>query len=1075
MEGDQLAESHHLLSSTPVNISPDAKNCLLRVYCQKDYSDTIVVRATTCLEPYRSLAERRMHIDEVYDHIDTISINSIPQDDAQALRTMLMSMFQEADEDKNGYLTYEEYQTLMNLIEVGISPQELRFVIAEADDNENGYIDYKEFVPLAVDMIQAFRARVRAQKNMEAVEEAINDEVLQLVSKEEVHRVTEYFFDEIKTFDPRGVGALRITDMRMCLKNVAQTAALSVNERNLLFQSFPTDTFGRLIYKDFEKNLFEVKVATMRNMILESQGSDIHRILMQLCREEDRKIANQSNVYGGEGDSTVPLTGWLPMRSLVNLMVGSPRLCLSRLQVMVITSEADVVDGKVNYHVFCPVAAKTIELMFEPKALKQRAELIDTSDLSPEILLNGTSNEVFVERLEALFKSYDVDKVGELDAKQFRAMLESMDLMLSPGEILSIMAIADYNNNGLISFDEFSKFCIKNLLHLEREKHIRVLQKAIHGSIVNGEGGGKVTDRSSSTRMLKLLFAETDTENTGLVSYRQLQEIFIKLDKKLTPYQILFLMSECDSNENGMVEYEKVTETCVDFLEVIFSIKADENDFDTVFERTVNEFERSWENNVNYCAKNIGRELKLLQHISDEQARTQMVVQIAKNRLNGLSRSESNIFISLMMQHGDSSISDEDLWHMVKRARVHSLVRGVMENVKATTLAKTMLTVLSDSAEDFKNKKHEADLPIVLPVQRVVAALETERSIPINRIQVLTLLARTDAFHGVSTGIDYREFAFGASSAIAAMFSTDCMRLRSEITAELEQQGALDMQGLTEEEALHHLETSLSQADNLDGCVSCVLLVDALRGLPKVSLSDREAYAICGCAPCAPNNLYDWRAFLPWVFGCVLSVYRERLIGRRMILRMPEVSSDESDSLIELQKMADKLTSLLQVRRLGGNVSITFTSEASEPQKSALLMKLSSSASIKVDEQSEEEEEDASKKLSKGKSGSSMESYEILRTATFLPLKGRSADPKVVDGLHVTLRVTENDPIISYDKPPLHISACTVDCKYCLELPLNLRLPSLGLVDQDAAQQFSMNLVQQLYVQFVDGKLELAM
>ncbi len=37
---------------------------------------------------------------------------------------------------------------------IGITSQELRFVISEADENDNGVVDYNEFVPLAVDMIQ---------------------------------------------------------------------------------------------------------------------------------------------------------------------------------------------------------------------------------------------------------------------------------------------------------------------------------------------------------------------------------------------------------------------------------------------------------------------------------------------------------------------------------------------------------------------------------------------------------------------------------------------------------------------------------------------------------------------------------------------------------------------------------------------------------------------------------------------------------------------------------------------------------------------------------------------------------
>ncbi|KAJ1403074.1 hypothetical protein B484DRAFT_302166, partial [Ochromonadaceae sp. CCMP2298] len=54
----------------------------------------------------------------------------------------------EADDDDSGSLTFDEFQVLMEQVELGISPQELRFVISEADENENGVVDYEEFVPL---------------------------------------------------------------------------------------------------------------------------------------------------------------------------------------------------------------------------------------------------------------------------------------------------------------------------------------------------------------------------------------------------------------------------------------------------------------------------------------------------------------------------------------------------------------------------------------------------------------------------------------------------------------------------------------------------------------------------------------------------------------------------------------------------------------------------------------------------------------------------------------------------------------------------------------------------------------
>eukprot|EP01035_Chromulina_nebulosa_P018005 gene18005-23643_t len=119
-------------------------------------------------------------------------------------------------------------------------------------------------------------------------------------------------------------------------------------------------------------------------------------------------------------------------------------------------------------------------------ALKQRAELIETVSFSPsEILLSGLNKDEFEKKLMTLFKSYDIDKNGYLDEYEFIACIESLELNLTRSEIMVLMASIDSSGNGMLNFKEFIGFFINNLIHLEKEKHLKILQNQIHGSKVS--------------------------------------------------------------------------------------------------------------------------------------------------------------------------------------------------------------------------------------------------------------------------------------------------------------------------------------------------------------------------------------------------------------------------------------------------------------------------------------------------------------------------------------------------------------------------------------------------------------
>jgi molybdopterin converting factor small subunit len=240
-----------LLSSRPFAIPFDSKNCLVQVYASRAYDENIRLRVISSGINPQKLLERILPIDKAYEIINAGGqssqiIHSTDNEDLQSLSTMLINMFKEADDDGSGSLTFDEFQKLMEQVELGISAQELRFVISEADENENGVVDYEEFVPLAVDLIQSFRARNRA-KTMNSQEDVlVDDQIIATISSTELKKAADVCLEKIFEFDSKRYGLIRVPDLKKCLNAVAPFAGLAENEISMLCQLLPRDQLVEL-------------------------------------------------------------------------------------------------------------------------------------------------------------------------------------------------------------------------------------------------------------------------------------------------------------------------------------------------------------------------------------------------------------------------------------------------------------------------------------------------------------------------------------------------------------------------------------------------------------------------------------------------------------------------------------------------------------------------------------------------------------------------------------------------------------------------------------------------------------
>jgi hypothetical protein len=78
--------------------------------------------------------------------------------DDRDLEAQLVAMFRQADLDRSGSLDHDEFLGVMRTASLGLTPAELRRLLAEADEDADGEVDYK------VRRRRRLRSRARARR-----------------------------------------------------------------------------------------------------------------------------------------------------------------------------------------------------------------------------------------------------------------------------------------------------------------------------------------------------------------------------------------------------------------------------------------------------------------------------------------------------------------------------------------------------------------------------------------------------------------------------------------------------------------------------------------------------------------------------------------------------------------------------------------------------------------------------------------------------------------------------------------------------------------------------------------------
>lgn len=687
-EGSSVVEStshpnYIVLASKVILIVTESKTCKVEIAVQAKNSDgKFYIRAVDPNAPAgessKTLVERTIRIDRadiIVTQTMTTSISqAVKSEDMTGLRSLLIDLFNEADDDGNGFLTFDEFQVLMENIELGISPQELRFVIQEADENGNGVVDYDEFVPLAVDLIQSFRARFKARDAQLEEENRYQKQIKRLVKEEELNKLSQACLERLKSQDPHSTGHLRPNEFRKALLAVS-SFGLTELEIVLTMQTLPKDGHGKIVYSNIHDALTKARYEQKKINILEENGSRSQKYLFSLCKAEELRLKR-------ERQEEEVITGMLPLRTLLNVFADSRELSLSRLQLLVCMSEATPIEGSVNYYTFIPVVAKAIDLMHDPKTLRQRAELIEKSDLSAEALLKDISPAELEHKLMSLFKSHDLDHSKTLNFYEFSNCLKSLDLEVKDDEASVMLLKADSTDTQELNFSDFCKFVQENLLTMEKEKHLRVLQKMLHKhSLPSGESSDSLSDLTPAAKRKKKLqsmrskksfaslkkaktaehdyfvehllgvFMLEDHDNTGYIDHRVAEQLIAALDIGVSQYQLDVIFSEMETSlEHGMIDYHTFVPVCADMLMAYLAKEASREESELreleAKEKAENIVRASMQE-INSVVRYLHKRIqKIEEETNDLDARLMAFQEILRNRQLGLTRPECNMIMT---------------------------------------------------------------------------------------------------------------------------------------------------------------------------------------------------------------------------------------------------------------------------------------------------------------------------------------------------------------------------------------------------------------------------------------------
>ena len=164
----------------------------------------------------------------------------------EQLQATLRDMFEQADVDKSGQLSREEFEASLRHSSLGLTRREINALLMEADENHDGQISYEEFEPICVEVLLEMVASQFEHARLPAEEAQLRELLLQLAHKA----------------DPEDTGRLHLTHVQDML--VEADLGLTTVQMHALLAEASVDDDSTVEYTPFIDRASSILAAIMQ-------------------------------------------------------------------------------------------------------------------------------------------------------------------------------------------------------------------------------------------------------------------------------------------------------------------------------------------------------------------------------------------------------------------------------------------------------------------------------------------------------------------------------------------------------------------------------------------------------------------------------------------------------------------------------------------------------------------------------------------------------------------------------------------------------------------------------------------